>query len=68
MEATPSRLQLASTIVHNAAYYRLGAARGGSSTSPLAIYKACSEEGCFVVDPLKGIDDAVSDGVDIIFL
>nr|VVW83141.1 unnamed protein product [Nymphaea colorata] len=70
MEATPSRPQLASTIMHNAYYcgMGLGAARGGSSTSRLAIYKVCSKEGCFRADLLKGIDDAVGDGVDIVFL
>uniref|UniRef100_A0A5K1FLN1 Uncharacterized protein n=1 Tax=Nymphaea colorata TaxID=210225 RepID=A0A5K1FLN1_9MAGN len=61
---------MASTIVHNATYCGLvlGAARGGWSTSQLAIYKACLEEGCFGVDPLKGIDDVVRDGVDNNFL
>nr|VVV77512.1 unnamed protein product [Nymphaea colorata] len=70
MEATPSRPQRASTIVHNVTYCGLGqgVARGGSSTSRLEIYKACLEEGCFGVDPLKGIVDAVRDGVHIIFL
>ncbi|CAN6443213.1 unnamed protein product [Victoria cruziana] len=58
----------AGSIVHNASYYGLGlgTARGGSPTSRLAIYKACSEEGCSGADLLKGIDDAVRDGVDII--
>lgn len=54
--------------VNNASYYGLakGTARGGSPSARLAAYKACSEEGCSGATILKAIDDAISDGVDII--
>lgn len=55
-------------MVLNASYYGLahGAAKGGSPSSRLAMYKACSIGGCASSAVLKAIDDAVSDGVDII--
>ncbi|KAM0953952.1 putative tripeptidyl-peptidase II [Dioscorea sansibarensis] len=58
----------AGAIVLNASYYGLahGAAKGGSPSSRLAMYKACSIGGCASSAVLKAIDDAVSDGVDII--
>ncbi|XP_077247671.1 CO(2)-response secreted protease-like [Tasmannia lanceolata] len=58
----------AGTLVHNASYYGLGrgTARGGSPSSRLAMYKACSLEGCSGSTLLKAIDDAIKDGVDII--
>ncbi|XP_039129832.1 CO(2)-response secreted protease-like [Dioscorea cayenensis subsp. rotundata] len=58
----------AGTMVLNASYYGLahGAAKGGSPSSRLAMYKACSIGGCASSAVLKAIDDAVSDGVDII--
>ncbi|KAJ0979018.1 hypothetical protein J5N97_014492 [Dioscorea zingiberensis] len=58
----------AGAMVLNASYYGLahGAAKGGSPSSRLAMYKACSIGGCAGSAVLKAIDDAVSDGVDII--
>ncbi|OVA13808.1 Peptidase S8/S53 domain [Macleaya cordata] len=58
----------AGAMVANASYYGLaqGTARGGSPSSRLAIYKACSLGGCSGATLLKAIDDAIKDGVDII--
>ncbi|XP_042503982.1 CO(2)-response secreted protease-like [Macadamia integrifolia] len=54
--------------VANASYYGLaqGTARGGSPSSRIAMYKACSLNGCFGATILKAIDDSIKDGVDII--
>ncbi|XP_022767949.1 CO(2)-response secreted protease-like [Durio zibethinus] len=54
--------------VVNASYNGLaqGTARGGSPYARIAVYKACSEDGCPGSTTLKAIDDAVKDGVDII--
>ncbi|KAK9283873.1 hypothetical protein L1049_012128 [Liquidambar formosana] len=56
--------------IANASYYGLarGTARGGGSpsTTRIASYKACTEEGCSGSIILKAIDDAIKDGVDII--
>ena len=58
----------AGSTVLNASYYGLaqGVAKGGSPSSRLAMYKACSLGGCASSAVLKAIDDAISDGVDII--
>lgn len=58
----------AGAVVADADYYGLarGAAKGGAPTSRVAIYKACSMGGCSGSAVLKAIDDAVSDGVDVI--
>ncbi|KAI3982338.1 hypothetical protein MKX01_037871 [Papaver californicum] len=58
----------AGSIVANASYYGLGhgTAKGGSPSSRLAIYKACSLAGCSGATILKAMDDAIKDGVDII--
>lgn len=58
----------AGSMVANASYYGLaqGMAKGGSPSSRLAMYKACSMGGCSSSAVLKAIDDAVNDGVDII--
>ncbi|XP_068658336.1 CO(2)-response secreted protease-like [Aristolochia californica] len=58
----------AGAVVHNASYYGLaaGTARGGSPSSRIAMYKACSLGGCSGSTILKAIDDAIKDGVDII--
>ncbi|CAL5416870.1 unnamed protein product [Camellia sinensis] len=52
----------------NAYYYGLakGIARGGSPSTRIASYKACSKDGCSGSVILKAIDDAIKDGVDII--
>ncbi|XP_028789576.1 CO(2)-response secreted protease-like [Neltuma alba] len=58
----------AGSRVQNANYYGLakGTARGGSPSSRIAAYKACSEDGCPGSTILKAIDDAIKDRVDII--
>ncbi|XP_054811862.1 CO(2)-response secreted protease-like [Prosopis cineraria] len=58
----------AGSSVENANYYGLakGTARGGSPSTRIAAYKACSEDGCLGSTILKAIDDAIKDGVDII--
>ncbi|XP_026415680.1 CO(2)-response secreted protease-like [Papaver somniferum] len=58
----------AGAMVPNASYYGLGhgTAKGGSPSSRLAIYKACSLAGCSSATILKAMDDAIKDGVDII--
>lgn len=54
--------------IPNASYYGLarGTARGGSPSTRVAMYKACSLQGCSGSSILKAIDDAVKDGVDIV--
>ncbi|OWM78504.1 hypothetical protein CDL15_Pgr016228 [Punica granatum] len=54
--------------VANASYYGLaqGTARGGSPSTRISSYKACTEDGCSGSTILKAIDDAIKDGVDII--
>jgi subtilisin family serine protease len=54
--------------VANVSYHDLagGTARGGSPSSRIAIYKACTLDGCSGSTILKAIDDAIKDGVDII--
>ncbi|XP_071926175.1 CO(2)-response secreted protease-like [Coffea arabica] len=51
-----------------ARYYGLarGKARGGVPSARIAAYKACSTDGCSGSTILKAIEDALSDGVDII--
>ncbi|PKA61855.1 Subtilisin-like protease [Apostasia shenzhenica] len=58
----------AGSTVQNASYYGLakGVAKGGATTSRIAMYKACSIGGCSSSAVLKAIDDAIGDGVDII--
>ncbi|CAL4924846.1 unnamed protein product [Urochloa decumbens] len=43
-----------------------GTAKGGAPRSRVAVYQACSREGCSGSAVLKAIDDAVRDGVDVI--
>lgn len=54
--------------VANASYFGLarGTVRGGSPSSMIASYKACSEDGCSGSAILQAMDDAIADGVDII--
>ncbi|PIA34599.1 hypothetical protein AQUCO_03700114v1 [Aquilegia coerulea] len=58
----------AGALVTNASYYGHGegTARGGSPSSRIAVYKACSQSGCSGATILKAMDDAIKDGVDII--
>eukprot|EP01018_Ginkgo_biloba_P019103 Gb_39463 [translate_table: standard] len=56
--------------VENADYYGLanGTARGGSTTSRIAIYRVCSEDGCQGSQILAAFEDAINDGVDVLSL
>ncbi|CAN0843664.1 CO(2)-response secreted protease [Linum grandiflorum] len=58
----------AGSLVPNATYYglALGTATGGSPSARIAVYKACSEDGCTGSTILKAMDDAIEDGVDFI--
>ncbi|KAK2634531.1 hypothetical protein Ddye_029323 [Dipteronia dyeriana] len=58
----------AGSHVRNVSYYGLarGRARGGSPSSRIASYKACSEDGCSGSTILMAIEDAIKDGVDMI--
>ncbi|CAN1343757.1 CO(2)-response secreted protease, partial [Linum perenne] len=58
----------AGSLVDNASYYGLarGTARGGAPSARIAVYNACSEDGCSGSVILKAIDDAIEDGVDLI--
>lgn len=56
-------------VVSGASYYGLanGTARGGSPSSRIAVYRVCTANGgCMGSAILKGIDDAIGDGVDVI--
>ncbi|KAK2634529.1 hypothetical protein Ddye_029321 [Dipteronia dyeriana] len=58
----------AGSHVRNVGYYGLARdrARGGSPSSRIASYKACSEDGCSGSTILMAIEDAIKDGVDMI--
>ncbi|KAJ0967012.1 hypothetical protein J5N97_023929 [Dioscorea zingiberensis] len=58
----------AGSPVTDASYYGLaaGTAKGGSPTSRIAMYKVCGGFGCAGSSILKGFDDAVADGVDVL--
>lgn len=43
-----------------------GVARGGVPNARIAVYKVCWGLGCETADILKGFDDAIADGVDIL--
>ncbi|XWS57160.1 hypothetical protein CRYUN_Cryun09bG0149200 [Craigia yunnanensis] len=57
-------------FVANASYNGLaqGTARGGSPYARIAMYNACFEDGCPGSTTLKAINDAIKDGVDIIYI
>ncbi|KAH6793622.1 hypothetical protein C2S52_004099 [Perilla frutescens var. hirtella] len=59
---------IAGSVVPNVSLYGIGngTARGGAPRARLAIYKACWFDLCSDADVLSAIDDAVSDGVDVI--
>lgn len=52
----------------DASYYGLarGIAKGGSTSSRIAMYRVCFEDGCPGSAILAGFDDAIRDGVDLI--
>ncbi|RRT35838.1 hypothetical protein B296_00051075 [Ensete ventricosum] len=58
----------AGSSVTDASYYGLarGTAKGGSTSSRIAVYRVCFEDGCPGSAILAGFDDAISDGVDLI--
>lgn len=60
----------AGSAVRGASYYGLatGTAKGGSTSSRLAIYKVCTPIGCTGSAILAGFDDAIADGVDVLSL
>nr|GMC54885.1 CO(2)-response secreted protease [Ipomoea batatas] len=60
----------AGSLVDDASYYGQagGTARGGSPTSRIAMYHVCEYFGCPGSAILKGFDDAIEDGVDVLSL
>ncbi|KAM0880142.1 hypothetical protein ACQ4PT_033777 [Festuca glaucescens] len=58
----------AGAAVAGAEYYGLarGTAKGGAPASRVATYKVCTLDGCSSSALLKAVDDALSDGVDVI--
>ncbi|CAL9089721.1 unnamed protein product [Musa textilis] len=58
----------AGSSVMDASYYGLarGTAKGGSTSSRIAVYRVCFEDGCPGSAILAGFDDAIADGVDLI--
>ncbi|KAL9244054.1 hypothetical protein vseg_017867 [Gypsophila vaccaria] len=56
--------------VVNASYFGLapGTAKGGSSSSRIAMYRVCSSIGCPGSAILAAFDDAIADGVDLLSL
>lgn len=59
---------IAGSIVANVSLFGMarGTARGGVPSARLAIYKACWFDMCSEADILSALDDAISDGVDIL--
>ncbi|KAM4070698.1 hypothetical protein ACB094_11G002800 [Castanea mollissima] len=59
---------IAGASIAGASLYGLakGTARGGVPSARIAVYKVCWEGGCSDIDILAGLDDAISDGVDLI--
>ncbi|XP_019153398.1 PREDICTED: CO(2)-response secreted protease-like isoform X2 [Ipomoea nil] len=60
----------AGSLVDDASYYGLamGTAKGGSPSSRIAMYQVCQSFGCPGSAILKGFDDAIKDGVDVLSL
>ncbi|KAL5765516.1 hypothetical protein ACOSP7_016133 [Xanthoceras sorbifolium] len=61
---------IAGSVVVNASLFGMarGTARGGAPCARLAIYKACWFGLCSDADILSAMDDAITDGVDILSL
>ncbi|KAL4611657.1 hypothetical protein ACB092_08G141400, partial [Castanea dentata] len=59
---------IAGASIAGASLYGLakGTARGGVPSARIAMYKVCWADGCSDIDLLAGMDDAISDGVDLI--
>uniref|UniRef100_A0A6J0PB25 Subtilisin-like protease SBT1.2 n=1 Tax=Elaeis guineensis var. tenera TaxID=51953 RepID=A0A6J0PB25_ELAGV len=52
----------------NALGQATGTAAGMAPYAHLAVYKVCTEIGCFISDMLAGLDNAINDGVDVLSL
>ncbi|XP_038977042.1 subtilisin-like protease [Phoenix dactylifera] len=52
----------------NALGQATGTAAGMAPYAHLAVYKVCTELGCFTSDMLAGLDNAIKDGVDVLSL
>ncbi|CAN0916736.1 Subtilisin-like protease SBT4.15, partial [Linum grandiflorum] len=61
---------VAGVSVAGASLYGIGegTARGGVPSARIAVYKVCGRDGCSNSNLMRGFDDAISDGVDIISL
>lgn len=61
---------IAGSVVENVSLFGMagGTARGGAPSARLAIYKVCWFGFCSDADILLAMDDAISDGVDILSL
>ncbi|KAK7842207.1 subtilisin-like protease sbt4.15 [Quercus suber] len=59
---------IAGASIAGASLYGLakGTARGGVPSARIAMYKVCWEDGCSDLNILAALDDAISDGVDLI--
>ena len=59
---------IAGASIAGASLYGLakGIARGGVPSARIAMYKVCWAGGCNDINILAGLDDAISDGVDLI--
>lgn len=65
---TQTASTIAGSIIANVSLFGMarGTARGGAPSARLAIYKACWFDMCSEADILSALDDAISDGVDIL--
>ncbi|KAF3340035.1 subtilisin-like protease [Carex littledalei] len=58
----------AGAIVKNMSFYghAMGSASGMAPKAHIAVYRVCTEDGCEEADILKGIEEAVKDGCDVL--